>query len=215
MAIIPLVVDGDNPTVVQTVDAFDIDGNAVFIRNMDQDSLTDDSSNVSYDLRIGQEYRDHRDVGKHDLQERGEIILYPGAAVIIETEEFIQLPRTLFAFIVPKVALLQKGLSNTMSKVDPGYHGHLLVTLFNLGQQPVTLRRQDSCCALCVLQVQGEANPYSKSPKRIDGEAKRSWLRSSRDFVQRNNAAFTAVLMIVTAISILMNVWVLISMSFE
>ena len=215
MAIIPLVVDGDNPTVVEARDGFDMNGDAIRIGDMCRESLTDESSNVSYDLRVGREYKDHRDKGKHDLPKGGKIILHPGTAVIVETEEYIQLPRTLFALVVPKVTLLQKGLSNTMSKVDPGYHGHLLVTLFNLGQQTETISRGDSCCALCVMQVHGEPSAYAKGEQRIQGYARRRWWRSVRDFLQRNSAVFTVALMLITAISVLINAWVLLILFFR
>lgn len=69
---------------------------AVLIIGMATYQLADQSSNVSYnyDLRIGKEYKDHRDDGKHALPEDGEIVIPPGTAMIIETEEFLHLPRT-------------------------------------------------------------------------------------------------------------------------
>ena len=97
------------------------------------------------------------------------ITLVPGGAVIVQTEESIQLPKNRFACIMPKVSLLQKGLSNTMSKVDPGYQGHLLVTLFNLGKQTETIKRGDSFCSLCVFTVEGIAIPYGNKQSAYRG----------------------------------------------
>ena len=211
MSVVPLVTGGEHPTVVETVQDFEaaggLAGTTVLVRNMDPDQLAGDSSNVSYDLRLGREYRDHRDVGKRDLPDGGTLVLHPGAAVIIETEEFIQLPKTRFACVVPKVSLLQKGLSNTMSKVDPGYQGNLLVTLFNLGKETVTLSRQESFCSLCVFQVEAGARPYEKQAKRIEGQATRRWWQSARDLLERNTAALTALLIVMNIVLVIMLVF--------
>ena len=201
MSIVPLVAH-NGQTVVDTreafVDAGGENGTTLLIHGMDMDQLTRRSSNISYDLRIGKEYRDHRDPGKYNLPEKGSITLHPGNAVIIETEESVHLPRTRFALIVPKVGLLQQGLSNTMSKVDPGYEGHLLVTLFNLGQTTVTLPRGAPFCSLCVLNVADGATLYDKPGKAIVGQARVRWLHTFRDYLQRNNPTLTGLLLLAT-----------------
>jgi len=135
MSVIPLTIGGEHPTVVQTQEEFGIEGPAILIRNLDLAQLTqENSSNVSYDLRVGLQCRDHSEQTVKDIPAGGVITLYPGSALIIQTEESIHLPRRLYGTIAPKVSLLQVGLSSTFSKVDPGYNGHLLITLFNLGK---------------------------------------------------------------------------------
>lgn len=202
MSVIPLVVGGETPTVVRDPDEFDRKGDAILISHMDDDQLGEasDTSNVSYDLRVGCEYKDHRDLGKFDLGDKEHIKLHPGVAVIIETEELVRLPRSRFACILPKVSLLQKGLSNTISKVDPGYNGHLLVTVFNLGKKTATLNRRERYCSLCVFDVRGQAQVYRKEGKRIEGRAKRRFWRSTRDVMEKNSAFFTALLILVNLI---------------
>ena len=201
MSVVPLITN-DGQTVAPTKEAFvkagAENGTTILILDMDPKQLTGKSSNVSYDLRIGKEYRDHRDPGKYNLPKKGHVILYPGSAVIIETEEFVHLPRTLFALVAPKVGLLQQGLSNTMSKVDPGYEGHLLVTLFNLGQTTVTLDRGAPFCSLCVLRVDEGAILYDKPGQSITGQARLRWWHTCRDFLQRNNPALTGLLLFAT-----------------
>ena len=207
MSVVSLVVGGPSPTVVETPAEFEdvggLQGSTVLIRDLDPEQLTEPG--VSYDLRVGSEYRDHRDVGKRDLGPGGTITLHPGAAVILETAEWIQLPKTRFACVVPRVGLLQKGLSNTMSKVDPGYQGHLLVTLFNLGKASVTLAHQERCCSLCVFQVDGDVIPYRGQAKRIEGQAKGNLVQRGRDFLERNNALFLTLLIVVTIVSIVLD----------
>ena len=130
------------------------EGEAALIFNLDETQLTGTSSNVSYDLRVGSEYRGHHDAEKTELTDEGELVLHPGNAVLIQSDEIIFLPRKLFGYIVPKVTLLQDGISNTLSKIDPGYNGPLIVTLFNLGKnecrlkeaRPLLLNGVAHCC---------------------------------------------------------------------
>jgi dCTP deaminase len=199
MSVIPLVREH---TIVQTEDAFNHaggdNGNAMWIQNLDPLQLLAKASNVSYDLRVGPEYKDHREVGRKNLPKGSEISLLPGAAVIIETEEKVRLPKSMFGYIVPKVSLLQRGLSNTISKVDPGYDGHLLVTVFNLGKEIVPLKRSDHFCALTLHQVLDGANLYGGSPKKIEGDAKRNIWRKMRDLLDVYHVFVDLALIIAT-----------------
>ena len=100
MSVVPLLTDNDRtlaPTREDFAAAGGTEGNAVLILNMDTEQLLSQSSNASYDLRIGKEYREHRDIQKHALPSDGVLTIRPREAVIIETEEYVHLPRALFA----------------------------------------------------------------------------------------------------------------------
>jgi deoxycytidine triphosphate deaminase len=207
MSVIPFVTDGDYKTVVTNREEFNrldgLDGQAILIENFDDQQNNPTSGNASYDLRVGDEYRDHRDVGKTELPAGDNIILHPGSAVIIETSEYVHFPKTRFGHIVPRVSLLQKGISNTSSKIDPGYHGKLLVTVFNLGKTKVELKKGAPFCTLYVLNVKSGVKVYEKQAKRIVGAAKRGRLRIMRDFVETNQTYFTVILTISTIVLVL------------
>lgn len=111
-----------------------------------------------------------RDAGKKDLPQGGKITLHPGAAVIVE-----------------KVSLLQMGISNTSSKVDPGYNGHLLITIFNLGKKTVRIRRGNRFCCLYILRVERNVRPYDKPGKRIVGVVTTRRWDKIRDWLERNS----------------------------
>ena len=184
------------------------DGNTALILGLDAEQLTGSSSNVSYDLRVGKEFREHRDSHKHSLPDGAEIVLDPGMATIIQTEEYVRLPRGLFALVVPKVGLLQRGASNTMSKVDPGYDGFLLVTLFNLGRETIRLQRHERFCSLCLLRVERRATLYSKPGQSIDSPPKLEGLQPTLDKVARNSPIVIAVHVLVTsALTVLPFLW--------
>lgn len=192
MSVIPLVKIGDHPTVVSSKDEFTrlggFDGTALLISNLDDMQLRPDDkeSHLTYDLRVGQEYKDHRDRQKQGLPDGGEITLLPGVAVILSTEESVCLPRSMFAYIIPRVSVLQKGISNIVSKVDPGYDGPLVITIFNLGKKTVTLRRRDRFCCLVVHQVLKGAALYDKPAQLISGEPKKRGIHRLLDWIQAN-----------------------------
>lgn len=203
MSVIPLILEGPNRTIVGDQQEFQgaggPDGEVIWIGNLDSEQLrSPESANVSYDLRVGGVYRDHRDAGPRELAENGTIKLLPGVAVIIETKEFVHFPKSAFGHIVPKVSLLQKGISNTSSKVDPGYHGNLLITVFNLGERTIELKRDERFCSLYILRVLEGARPYGKSPKRITGRVQERFWNRLKDHLEANSALVSVGLMIAT-----------------
>lgn len=167
-----------------------LDGSVVLIKDIDKNQFSvPGNTNASYDLRVGQRYRDHRQRAEKRLPKGGKIRLGPGMAVLIETEESVHLPRSAFGQIVPRVSLLQRGLSNTTSKVDPGYNGPLIITVFNMGRRTEYLHRGEPFCALFISNVLDGIRPYQQNPKRIEPEEEtlpklfrlRRWLaRNSR-----------------------------------
>lgn len=177
MSVVPLV---PGKTVVFTPEEFEAQGGAgggaILIQHHDPTQLSPTDIPVSYDLRVGPEYRDHRSIDGRRLAEGDEIVLLPGMAVIVKTEEEVRFPRSAFGAIVPKVSLLEKGISNTTSKVDPGYVGPLVVTAFNLGRKTVRLKRKDAFCALYVVRVLDGASLYNGAGKVIGSiRSKRAW----------------------------------------
>lgn len=205
MSIIPLTTQGPEPSVVTDPARFDLNGHAILIKAADptQMSESDHECNISYDLRVGSFYRDHRSLDGRTLEDSGFVELLPGNAVIIQTEEEVSFPKCVFGQIVPKVSMLQDGISNTPGKVDPGYSGRLLVTAFNHGKRAIRLHRGQRFCSFFISKIEGRITPYSKQSKQILGVThKRSWLRV-RDLLEANIGAATVIVLIVTAINTL------------
>ncbi len=212
MAVVPLV-PGKN--VARTEGEFEQRGarrgGTLLIRNFDSTQLLPDSPNLSYDLRVGSVYRDHRDGLRRELPENRSITLFPGGAVVIETEESLHMPAGLFGYIVPRVKWLQQGVSNTLSKVDSGYNGRLLVTLFNLGENTVPIDRMERFCSLVVHDVGEGVRLYEGNAKTIAGaeapeptwtrirnQVKVKW-QMVRDVLDANRAFVDLILILVTA----------------
>jgi deoxycytidine triphosphate deaminase len=180
------------------------EGDLILIRNIDPEQLRDDdahNSNVTYDLRVGARYRDHRDSQITQLTpEKDTISLPPSSAMIIETEEDVHLPKSRFAYIVPKVGLLQCGISNTPSKVDPGYAAPLLISVFNHGKRIVKLKRGQPFCAIIFHQVADGARLREKQEPRIQGTGQMGWWRRVRDSLERHSGFLSAVLLLISTV---------------
>jgi dCTP deaminase len=199
MGVIPLI---PGQTVVTTEQGFQNaggrQGGALLIRNFHDQQLQQNSPNLSYDLRVGAEYKDHRDKWKRDISVEDPVVLLPGGAVIIETEENLHLPKGMFGYIVPRVEWLQRGISNTMSKVDAGYNGRLLVTVFNLGQTKVILERGTRFCSLVIHDVGVGVILYDKDAKKIEGVGHRRIWQKIRDGIEVHRTFVEVALIIAT-----------------
>jgi dCTP deaminase len=204
VSVIPLIAEGPNRTIVQQQAQFSLEAPAVLILNADREQLVEnDDSNVSYDLRIGQQCRNHVEKNVNNIAADGVVKLPPGAAFIIQTEEDLHLPRQMYGTIAPKVSLLQRGISTTFSKVDPGYHGHLLITLFNLGKNTVVLKRKDRFCALTLFEVRPGARTYDRGPKQIAASVTKQPRRGIRDWLSYHQVSVSVVSVVVTLLVIL------------
>jgi dCTP deaminase len=214
MSMLPFEWEGQSCSVVFHKDHFDQNGKAILLLGAQLSDLgvpsqfTDpDESNATYDLRVGPEYRDHTESHVTALAEGDDIRLVPGAAVVIATEESVEFPKAIFGYISPKVSLLQDGLSNTSSKVDPGYTGRLLVTVFNLGKKEVLLRRGTAFCALSLHVLGGNPRSYNKPPKNPRGEGRRTALARFLDFVERKRAVLLVVVGLFSIVSVILELY--------
>ena len=200
MSVIPLRTEGQSPTLLTNQELFRIEGNAILCNYIDE-AQTDERSNdcnISYDLRVGKIYRDHRVDGGTNLASGQKIKIAPGMAVIIETEEWIHLPKGVFGQISPKVSLLQKGISNTHSKIDPGYNGPLLVTVFNLGKKTVALERGQKFCSVFFVRVEEGVRPYNKGSKQIEGRKNIGIVQRLFDIIQSNAGPLAIAAMVIS-----------------
>ncbi|AQU78998.1 dCTP deaminase domain-containing protein [Planococcus faecalis] len=196
MTIIPFINSNDNyATIITEKSKFKLDGKEVCIVNLDDEQFSDEmDSNVSYDLRVGESYRDHIKNKTVSISENQNIRLKPGAALIIETEEEVHFPLNKFGQILPKVKLLEKGVSNTTSKIDPGYQGSLTITLFNLGKETIFLDRKEKFCSLIIQDIADGARPYQKKGKKLPNTKKNILLNDKVNVFVKDNATIITIL---------------------
>jgi dCTP deaminase len=209
MSVIALTTGGNEPSVVTDREDFSRDGQAVLIVDADMSQLDPASTdcNISYDLRVGDLYRDHRFEESRSIGDDDEIEILPGMAVIIRTLEEVTFPKWRFGYIVPKIGLLQRGLANTPTKIDPGYLGRLLITTFNHGRNPLSLRKGERFCAMFVSNVEGAIKPYNKQGKDLIGRTSKNLIRRFFDRIEAQPVTISAVTAFITALVVSVISW--------
>jgi dCTP deaminase len=211
VSIVPFVLDGEHRSVVISAAEFQacngVHGDVVLIKQLDRAQLENmDDANATYDFCLGNTYRDHRDPSQTDLGPDDTLKLLPGMAVVVATEEEVHFPQSLFGVIVPKVSLLHEGVSNTTSKIDPGYNGRLYITIFNLGKKPIELKRGQKICSVFLLRVGPGARLYNKPSQGLRNQrAGGKWDRL-RFVVEANGTWVQVVLTAVTIIAAIVTV---------
>jgi deoxycytidine triphosphate deaminase len=193
-----------NTSLVDHLEAFQragaFNGEAIMITHLDKPQIDDQqSSNVTYDLRVGRHYRYLTHDDSHRLEDGRSFDLEPGQSVVIETEEEIHMPRSTLGLIVSRVTLSQRGLSNICTKVDPGYHGPVVVTATNDSRRRVTLTRGEAFCSIVFLSVEANARLYAKGSKSVDSLPQAStWLQRRLDAIHAHGIIVHLGLVLVT-----------------
>ncbi len=207
VSIVPFIASELHKTVTASSEEFLPEGPLVFVHPLSADLGT---SNASLDLHVGKLWRTHK--GKDvslDIDANGYISIRSKALVSIETLETVKLPNAKFGYILPKVNLLGKGLTNAATKVDPGYNGRLIINLSNLSPGTIKLKYGQAFCALVIHRVDPPAKSYDLGPKSWPGvDQPRGWTQRIRDWADRNagllglTGPFAAVLLYVLGIVI-------------
>jgi deoxycytidine triphosphate deaminase len=138
-------------------------------------------SGCSYDLRIGKPIRSRNRSRVFDLS-KGDFSIESGETVTFETMEILDFSRVpLFGFIVNKHSVLAKGLAHPITKVDPGFHGPLAITLFNHGNKAETIQYGQPLVSLVMMVPSGKV-------ERIYGVSQRpSYREGSLDIAAIDN----------------------------
>jgi deoxycytidine triphosphate deaminase len=173
MSVIPFISNPGDPniSICITREENRKNPNLILILNADETQLKNDGNdgNGSYDLRVGDKYLIPNKSGSIELRPTEKIKIPPNSYATIESLEEFKFPSTRFGHIFPKVTLMFDGLSNTTSKIDPGYEGNLMITTFNLGRKPVELTYGQKFCSLIVHSVADGSIPYGKKAKKLPG----------------------------------------------
>jgi dCTP deaminase len=98
-------------------------------------------------------YREH---------EGDEIIIPPQSFLLATTEEYIELPNNLTAFVEGRSSIGRIGLFiQNAGWVDPGFKGQITLELFNANSLPIRLKAGRRICQLVFCSMdQAAQNPY-------------------------------------------------------
>lgn len=125
----------------------------------------------SLDLSIGKMFIPTSDESPKRTEPRIEYELNPGQTVVVETLEEIKLNGNICGLGFPIASISSNGILMTNpGHVDPGYSGHLSVTLINMGRVPILLRRRKPIISLLffVLDTEVGRNFSQRRNGKID-----------------------------------------------
>ena len=148
----------------------------LLILGFDEECLTP----VGYDLRVGKRYLKMRYKLKEfeELDEDEELVILPGEIVAIETEEEIKMPQNkgYSGILVSKVSIAEEGLSHISTSLDPDYKGKMLITVTNLSQRRIVLKRKQPFCTMILFKNETPATKEcGKHPDRHITKLIKKW----------------------------------------
>jgi len=125
-----------------------------------------DASNVhpvSYELTVGGEWVSLRDpYTVRQIAPAGVIAIPPHETILVLTEEYIALPKTIGGIVVPRARKLFEGSALAATRVEPTWHGKLVVGFTNQSQYTTSLGRGERFCNLILLRTGEVRRPLSK-----------------------------------------------------
>lgn len=103
------------------------------------------------------------------LSEGKKVQIKPGDIALIGTLEKLKMPQngSISALILSKVSQVSRGLSNTSTKVDPGWaEGELLVPVQNFSRDPIELQYGEAFCTIVFFKNESEGSLYKSTGRQ-------------------------------------------------
>lgn len=138
----------------------DIEASGIKITPLDADNPL---QGASYDLRIGDEVLLWS--SQKVVDPSGEIMyLCPGDIAVIKTLEYLEMPMNVCGMVHSLVGMVSLGLSQVATTVDPGFKGHLVITMTNYGRVKYPIIYRQPFCTIVFLETKSPARrKFSKT----------------------------------------------------
>jgi dCTP deaminase len=116
---------------------------------------------AAYNLRLGKGvFLSSGEAPLALTDEQPYVTIRPGDYVLLTTYEYLTMPRDLLGFITLRYTFKKHGLMNVSGfHVDPGFHGRLVFSVFNVGTNDVVLRFLEPMFMLFVASLREEIEP--------------------------------------------------------
>jgi deoxycytidine triphosphate deaminase len=138
---------------------WDLIGDSIVIDPFDPDSI----NICSYDLSVGEEYVSLRNPSIVRRLQEGELIkIEPGETILILTREYIALPPNITGLVVPRARMIARGTMINATRIDPTWHGKLLIGFTNLLKYPISLSYGEKFCACIFMECSKVDKPLTK-----------------------------------------------------
>jgi dCTP deaminase len=146
---------------------------------------------ASLDLTVGRILLPVEGEDDARVHEEPSLSLGQGETVVVETHEYLRMPRTVAAIGFPPATISRDGLLMTNpGHIDPGFEGRLKFTVINLGKKPIELASGKPICTLLFFAVPAPDHAYdqldnTEKPSAPSDVALLS--RLSKDFLNFND----------------------------
>jgi len=121
---------------------------------------------ASYDLSVGEEYRITSEEKVRKIGKNGVIEIPPNELCYILTEEALNIPVNMCAFIFPRQTRVLEGvLMYPQPPIDPGSKGKLYVLLHNLSNQKIRIRSGEHLATIVFLKLVNKSAGYGSDEK--------------------------------------------------
>lgn len=107
----------------------------------------------TYDLTVGPEAWSARQQYAV-LEEKKPFLILPGDSVAVLTEEFVGLPKTWAATVLPKFGFVLRGVIQNMVKIDPTWCGRLVIVLRNNANSAIPIKRGQAFSTLVLYRLE-------------------------------------------------------------
>jgi deoxycytidine triphosphate deaminase len=146
----------------------------------------------SLDLTVGRILLPVEGDGEDEkVHEEPSFSLAQGETVVVETQEYLCVPRTVAGIGFPPATVSRDGLLMTNpGHVDPGYSGRLKFTVINLGKKPIELAGGKPICTLLFFSIKAPDHAYDQldNTQKPTSPSDRALLsRLSKDFLNFND----------------------------
>lgn len=133
---------------------------------------TSNVSAISYELSVGPEWLSLRDPYTVRQLNHGQVItLAPHESIILLSEQYVALPRTIGGLVVPRARKLFEGSTIAATRVDPTWYGRLRIGFTNASQYPTSLGRGERFCNLILFKADEVERALSRSDTPHLGQA--------------------------------------------
>jgi dCTP deaminase len=170
---------------------------ATLIEGINPNQVDNDIRGCSVDLHVGDIYRpgiEAQSPGSASTPNRLQLVLNEGETAVIQTVERFKLDGKHAAFVLPVSSISVQGLLMTNpGHVDPGYEGHVHVTVINMGKKPFAIQPKMRFLRAFIYQLdQPVASPKTSSGSANTAVTQELLDKLSPDFLSVNARAASA-----------------------
>jgi len=120
-----------------------------------------DKDRVQGNLVITPYSRDCQQPASYDLRSAGDMLLLKGSCTLVPTLEWIELPMDLAGTLWCRSSFGRRGILLGAGFVDPGFRGQLTLCLTNMGNDDLTVKKNDRIVQMILHEVREGNQCYS------------------------------------------------------